>query len=484
MKMHHFLVPFLICALAIAPFANAGGQGKLRITAAPTFTEMVRRPLSLADALNIAAEQNALILAAEKDVEARFGVAVQVHAIVLPKVIAEAGYAIRQDSAIEANHNRDIPSFDLDLPLLGVDTSIGGGTTPRINNQVWSADVRIVQSIYEGGRMLSALRQEKLIREQAMLDFQTTMADVLLAVRVAYDDAQVAAMQVRLREQSVELLGGILSKIEEQRRVGAVTEFEELRARVEQDNARTPLAIARQDEVIARQRLVQLMGYDEPPAAPNALPLRLTTPLRAPKYKDPLSEAIVTAERQRTELAAIRVAGKLGDEAIIVAKSGTKPSVQAFAGYESVSRVQSRNAGDPYSGALAGVQMSWPIFDGFLTRGRVQEATARRGQIAHNTDELTRQIGLQVRSEWARMVEARNILQIQSGNITNGLRALDLANIRFGTGIGTQVEVLSAQTALTDARDFYASALRNYSVAYSRLLRATGEDMQHTRAAQ
>jgi len=45
------------------------------------------------------------------------------------------------------------------------------------------------------------------------------------------------------------------------------------------------------------------------------------------------------------------------------------------------------------------------------------------------------------------------------------------------TGIGSQVEILSAQTALTDARDFYAVALRNYSVAYSELLRATGEDM-------
>jgi len=33
---------------------------------------------------------------------------------------------------------------------------------------------------------------------------------------------------------------------------------------------------------------------------------------------------------------------------------------------------------------------------------------------------------------------------------------------------------------MTDARDFYATALRNYSVAYSQLLRATGEDMSVT----
>ena len=71
----------------------------------------------------------------------------QVRSIVLPKVLAEVGYAISQDSLIEANENNN------------------GG--PLINNQTWSSDVRVVQSIFEGGRLLSALRQDKLIREQA-----------------------------------------------------------------------------------------------------------------------------------------------------------------------------------------------------------------------------------------------------------------------------------------------------------------------------
>jgi hypothetical protein len=38
--------------------------------------------------------------------------------------------------------------------------------------------------------------------------------------------------------------------------------------------------------------------------------------------------------------------------------------------------------------------------------------------------------------------------------------------------------MLSAQTTLTDARDFYAVALRNYSVARSEQIRATGADLQ------
>jgi outer membrane protein len=459
-------------AVGFIPVTQAGGVE--RNAGVPAFAELLRRPLSLVEALNIAAWQNAVILAAQKEVEARYGVAIQVRAIVLPKVIESASYEVRQDSLIETT---ELPSFRLLIPRLGIDKTIGEGQISRPNNQVWNSDVRIVQSIYEGGRLLSALRQEKLIREQALLDFHTTLSDVLLQVRIAYDDAQLAALQIKLREQEVGLLGSILDKIVEQRKVGVVTEFEELRAKVEQDNARTPLATARQDLVIAKQHLLQLMGYDVPIESANDVALDLSTPLRALRYEQDLPAALATAQSQRTELGSIHVAGKLADEAVIVAKAGNKPSVQAFAAYDAVSRVQSRDPGDPLTGGLVGGQVTWPIFDGFLTRGRVMEAVAKRGQVAHNTDELSRQITLQVRTAWARLVETRNILNLQAGNIDSAVRAVDLADTRFFTGIGTEVEVLSAQTALTDARDFYATALRNYSVAYSELLRATGEDM-------
>lgn len=497
MKFYHPAIALLLCVFGYAQFVQAGGAGSSKTSSIPSFHMLLDQPLSLAEALNIAAEQNASIRAARDEVFARFGVAIQVRAIVFPKLIASGEYIVRQDSLLEQNQNRALPEFTLPevkippirilLPQLGIDRiiggrtlggrTIGGGNRPRVNNQTWNADIRIVQSLYEGGRMLSGLRQAKLIREQAVLDFQSVVADVLLNVRIAYDDAQLAELQIKLREESVESLGQILEKLRQQKAVGAVTEFEELRAKLEQNNARTPLATARQDLVIAQQRLVQLMGYDEPPTTANNLSLDLSTPLRAFHYDGTLPKALVLAESLRPELAAIRVAAKLGDEAIIVAKAGTKPSVQAFAGYDAISRVQSRNAGDPLVGGLAGVQVQWPIFDGFLTRGRVMEATARRAQIADNTDELTRQIVLEVRTEWARMIEARNILGIQKSNVETGVRALQLSNIRFGAGIGSQVEVLSAQTALTDARSFYANALRNYSVAYSRFLRATGEDM-------
>ena len=164
---------------------------------------------------------------------------------------------------------------------------------------------------------------------------------------------------------------------------------------------------------------------------------------------------------------------------IITAKAGSKPSVQAFAGYELTSRVETRNAGDYVNGALAGVQMSWPIFDGFLTKGRVDEAKARRGKAAEAKAETTRVIALQVRSAWTDLRTAQSVLTAQTENIKKAVRSLELATSRYKVGAGTQIDVLNAQTALTEARGSYVDALRNYSVARATLIRATGADLQH-----
>src|SRR5689334_8646848 len=73
---------FLIAAAVATVFPNA-------LVAEATNTNLpawVTRPLSLADALNLALQQNADVLKAKNDLEASHGVVVQTRAIALPKV--------------------------------------------------------------------------------------------------------------------------------------------------------------------------------------------------------------------------------------------------------------------------------------------------------------------------------------------------------------------------------------------------------------
>jgi outer membrane protein TolC len=452
------------------------------------------QPLSKVEALNIALLYSGTIRQAQRDVEAAAGVAIQTRAIVYPHLIQTGQYRARQDSLIEANQNRDIPKTKITIP--GVDiTEIGGGVSPReiklpgrtiefgggtlplANNQDWIADIKVVQSIYEGGRILSAMRSARFIREQSFLIFESIVADTLLSVSNAYDDVLSTAQQVEVRAASVKLLRAYLRDTKIRADAGAVTEFDVLREEVEVANAEAALVQAEGAHRDAKQIFVEQLGQNLPTTVSDNLPLNLTTPLDDHPYYGELPAALAAALVNRSEIAALEVEELLRNEAIITAKAGNKPSVQAFGGYEMLSKVQTRNAGDHLQGSLVGAQVSWAIFDGYLTKGRVVEAVALRKKAGEAKAETTRVVELEVRTAWSALRTARAVLDALGKTLAKAVKALELVEIRYTEGVATQVEVLSAQTALTDARATYVQGLRDFSVARARLLRATGENL-------
>jgi outer membrane protein TolC len=65
-------------------------------------------------------------------------------------------------------------------------------------------------------------------------------------------------------------------------------------------------------------------------------------------------------------------------------------------------------------------------------------------------------------------------MESQKKVVEQGEEALRLASARNEAGSGTQLDVLSAQTALTEARTTQIQSLHDYALARARLERAVG----------
>src|SRR4029077_1533359 len=98
-------------------------------------------------------------------------------------------------------------------------------TAPKDN---WAGNMRIIQTIYEGGRIRSALRTAKLTKEQALLQYQAVVADAILAVRTAYYDVLLAEQQIIVQEASVKLLMQELENTSHRFDAGTVPRFDVL----------------------------------------------------------------------------------------------------------------------------------------------------------------------------------------------------------------------------------------------------------------
>ena len=155
----------------------------------------------------------------------------------------------------------------------------------------------------------------------------------------------------------------------------------------------------------------------------------------------------------------------------------TWASVGIFGGYGAHNSAFTDDFYHDVAGPMAGVTMSWDLFDGLSTRGKVVEARARESKSGVNLDENTRRVEQQVRSTYSSFIEAREVLESQKKVQEQAEEALRLANARTEAGTGTQLDVLDAETSLTQARTTQILALHDYTAARAKLERAIGADL-------
>jgi outer membrane protein TolC len=427
------------------------------VAAADTNTPAwLTRPLSLADALNTALTQNATILKAQNDLEASHGLVVQTRAVALPQVTASGQFKHTDPDAIES-----FP-FATSQP-----------------NENWNAGIQIVQAIYEGGKLRAAIQAADATKQQALAQFQTTVADALLAVRLAYYDTLLAAQQITVHEASVNLLQKELEDQQHRLDAGTVPKFNVLRAEVAVANERPNLIRAKNNYRIAKNNLANLLGYNLPRDIWENIPLNLTDALEAAPYDVNLPEAIQQALARRTELTALRKQVELQQLNLVNAKAGYKPVVSVFAGYGwyNAQFTKPVELDHDINGWNAGAQMSWNIFDGLLTHGKVIQAHAQFARAQTDLADQSRQIELAVRTAYSDFLEAKEVLDSQTKVQEEADEALREAKARADAGTGTQLDVLDAENSLTQARTTQIQALHDYTATRAKLERAIGADL-------
>jgi outer membrane protein TolC len=408
----------------------------------------------MADALDTALLQNATILKAKNDLEAAHGLVIQTRAVALPQLSAGGQYKATDPRAVE--------NFFFSQP-----------------QQNWNAGIQIVQNIYMGGKIIASIKAAGATKKQSLAVYQTAVADTLLNVRLAYYDVLLAAQQVVVREASVKLLEKELEDQQHRFDAGTVPRFNVLRAEVAVANERPFLIQARNSYRIAKNNLANLLGYNLPREIWEDIPLNLTDGFDTAPLAVNLPDAVEQALERRTELTALRQTVDLQKLNIVDARAGYQPTISVFAGYDWFNSKFTPPVALNHDihGWNAGAQLSWNIFDGALTYGKVTQAKALYEKSRTDLADQTRQIELGVRTAYSDFVQARETLDSQQKVQDLADEALREAKARAEAGTGTQLDVLNAETALTQSRTTQITAQHDYAAARAKFERATGADL-------
>ncbi|WP_426058529.1 TolC family protein [Hymenobacter sp. B1770] len=122
-----------------------------------------------------------------------------------------------------------------------------------------------------------------------------------------------------------------------------------------------------------------------------------------------------------------------------------------------------------------GLTLQVPVFDGFRRKFQVQQGRIAQQSIERGFETLRQSIDLQDAQSRTTLVNALDVLDNQKANLDLAADVARVTRIKFNAGVGSNLEVITAETELRTAQTNYYGAIYDVLVAKVDRDKATGE---------
>jgi outer membrane protein TolC len=372
----------------------------------------------------------------------------------LPKLNAVAGYT----------HNGSI---------LNVGSSAGlkkdkGIFTGYIDDN--TAGLALEQSIFNGGANRTQLSQAKLdlnIQEQTL---RLKEQDVAFETKRLYYGALLAKEVERIAQHLLDLAQAHYEDTQHKYEAGVVSRFDVLQSKVQVSKVTPELIRAKNAFELISAELKKMLGLG--PEDVIELKDKLVRVAAQVNEREALKVALLNNPGVLLQMMGINMS-KLQ---IDLAKASNRPQINAGVGYS----FRSNDPGDMFNSQHenwnAGLSISVPLFDGFSSKAKVDEAKARYSQSLLLKDDFDSQIAVNVKRAVLDLVKAEALIKSQESNIEEAQESLRIAQVRYDNGEGTNLDLLDAQVSLSEVERNYSAGVFDALVGMAYLQRILGMD--------
>lgn len=272
---------------------------------------------------------------------------------------------------------------------------------------------------------------------------------------------------VDVAQQAVKDYQGHVTDVEAQYNVGLVASSDVLAAKTNLADSETNLVKAQNTANLAEASLNQVIAYP--------VQTSITTAERDLKYKPynvTLEQAKAYAMLHRSALVKSAMVVKEAEATLKKAKFGYLPTVgvETGRGYADF---------DGYFGTSnkswhIGAKASWSLWDGGATQNKVKVANDTLEKAKEANLATVDAVLLAVQKAYLNLRFAEQTIQSTQTAVAQGQESFRIATLRYRAGVGTNLDVLDAETKLTTARNNYVEALYNYNISIAALEQLTG----------
>ena len=428
--------------------------------------------ITLEQAIELALKNNRDIQEARLQVERSKAELRQQQAALYPNLDLTGGLtygnSLFLDSTIQQRINQDVEDATADNPNITEDAArslaedrFANASSSSFN---FTSGLSLNYDIYDGGLRGASIRAAQKQLRSTELNLETIVEQTRFESARDYYDLQNSDAQVEIQEAAVEDALQTLRDAQLLERAGLGTRFDVLRAEVELAQARQRQTTAIANQNIARRQLAETLSVSHSTELATADAVE-----EAGTWNLELAETIVQAFKNRAELEQLLLEREINQEQRTIALSGIRPRLTANANYSVDDDFEDDfDISDRYS---VGVNLQWRLFDGGAARAGAEQEEIDAQISETNFANQRNQIRFAVEQAYFQLESNQNNIQTATREVELAQESLRLARLRFQAGVGTQTDVIDAQTQLTTARGNLLSSIIDYNQSYVALQR-------------
>ena len=374
----------------------------------------------------------------------------------IPDFISPSVYNILFDEGV-------IPRKDLN----------GTGVFPVQFGTRWNATAGLTASqLLFDPTYLLGVKATKTLRDLSVRNVKRTRIETAVTVTKAYYNVLLLQERKKVIAANVERVQKFKDDTKALYDIGFVEKLDVDRVTVLYNNLSTENS--KFDRLLTLSAQVFLFQIGANPAAR----VELTDSLNTAEIKStniPLDKADAS---KRIEYSILKTQEKLQTYNVKRYQVGYYPNLVA---YGSLSTSAQRNKFDFfdqdqkwYPTGIIGATLNVPIFDGFQKSAKIRQQKLALRKIEIELVNFEQAISLDINSNRNALIDALSALDNQDQNLTLANDIYRTSKLKYDQGVGSNLEVLDAETSLKEAQANYFNALYDATVARINLDKALG----------
>jgi len=294
--------------------------------------------------------------------------------------------------------------------------------------------------------------------------------NVILGVETTYVQYVDAKAQLEAARSNVKTASTALEAANGRHDAGVGTIADVLQARTALSQAQLSLQTFEGAVLALRGSLATAMGLPaDTPYDVGTLPVDVPLDRAA----EDVQQLIATARERRPDLEAARALALKADAHTRAVRSEGLPSLSLSASAERqyYQPEMGMNHNDYWSGTLL---LTFPVFTGFANTYNIRKAREDAGVARAEADTLEQQVLLQVWTSYYAFQTATQLVRTSHDLLASAEQSERVALGRYKEGVGTIIDLLTAQAALASARSQEIQARAGWFVALAQLAHDTG----------